>query len=95
MHNRAKVIFPDQVGHQVTLHSKVMSAVLLTLKIFVSKFKNIWYLHIKVMSAVLLNVVIVDGDVLVSVPAGVLVPEPDSMHQLMDHTVQKFCGYEL
>ena len=72
-----------------------MSAVLLTLKIFVSKFKNIWYLHIKVMSAVLLNVVIVDGDVLVPVPAGVLVPEPDSVHQLMDHTVQKFCGYEL
>ena len=72
-----------------------MSAVLLTLKIFVRKFKNIWYLHIKVMSAVLLNVVIVDGDMLVPVPARVLVPEPDSVHQLMDHTEQKFCGYEL
>ena len=40
------------------------------------------------MSAVLLNVVIVDGDVLVTVPAGVLVPEPDSVHQLMDHSEQ-------
>ena len=95
MHNRAQVIFPDQVGHQVTLHSKVMSAVLLTLKIFVSKFKNIWYLHIKVMSAVLLNVVIVDGDVLVPVPSRVLVPESNSVHQLMDNTAQKICGYKL
>ena len=67
MHNRAKVIFPDEVGHKVTL-------------------------HIKVMSSVLLNVVIVDGDVLVSVPAGVLVPEPNSVHQLMDHTEQKICN---
>ena len=47
------------------------------------------------MSAVLLNVVIVDGDVLVPVPAGVLVPEPDSMHQLMDNTAQKICEYKL
>ena len=39
MHNRAQVIFPDQVGHQVTLHSKVMSGVLLTLKYLLVSLK--------------------------------------------------------
>ena len=47
------------------------------------------------MSAVLLNVVIVDGDVLVTVPAGVFVPEANSVHQLMDNTAQKICRYKL
>ena len=67
MHNRAKVIFPNEVGHQVTL-------------------------HIKVMSSVLLNIVIVDGDVIISVPSRVFVPEANSVHQLMDHTEQKICN---
>ena len=55
MHNRAKVIFPDQVGYKVTL-------------------------HIKVMSSVLLNIVIVDGDMIISVPSRVFVPEANSVH---------------
>ena len=30
--------------------------------------------------------VVVDGDVIVPVFSGVLVPEPNSVHQLMDHS---------
>ena len=65
MHYRAKVIFPNEVGH---------SWVIFLLKLFGFAIRNS---------------VLVDGDIIVPVFSRVFVPEPNSVHQLMDHSAQK------
>ena len=46
---------------------------------------------LKVAGFAIRNSVVIDGDMIVPVPARVFMPEANSVHQLMDHTEQKIC----
>ena len=84
MQDGANIIIPNEVGHKVVLLLEVESPLLLDL---VEPDGDLLYpvLYCTV-SCIVLYCTVPDGDVLVPVLAGVLMPEPHSVHQLVDHT---------
>ena len=84
MQNGANIIVPNEVCHKVVLLLEIESPLLLDL---VEPESDVLYpvLYCTV-SCIILYCTVPDGDVLVPVLAGVLMPEPHSVHQLVNHT---------
>ena len=80
MQDGANIIVSNEVRHKVVLLLEIEPPFLLDL---VEPESDVLY---PVLYCAVLYCTVPDGDVLVPVLAGVLMPEPHSVHQLVNHT---------